>query len=275
MARKFHPCHIPRLTPKQAKLAYDRAQAENPHRWPAFVTPAFLAVERRSWWGDKGKIFSVGFAKNTPADLKSRVLTYANKWAEFANVKFVDDDSKPIVRISFGRGGYWSYMGTDILGIPDGEQTMNLEGINSRTSDEECDRVIVHEFGHTIGCPHEHMRPELVAQLDPRKTKRYFQQTQGWSAAEVEQQVLTPINEKSLFGTEHSDETSIMCYQLPGSITKDGKPIRGGDRINANDAAFIATIYPKPGGPVLPPVSDGAEFVLDGQRYRVTKVGAA
>ena len=36
-----------------------------------------------------------------------------------------------------------------------------------------------------------------------------------------------------------------MCYQLPGSITVDGKPIIGGIDINSTDAAFAARIYPK------------------------------
>jgi hypothetical protein len=43
------------------------------------------------------------------------------------------------------------------------------------------------------------------------------------------------------------DETSIMCYQLPGSITRDGRPIIGGIDINASDFAFAGRIYPKPG----------------------------
>jgi hypothetical protein len=37
-----------------------------------------------------------------------------------------------------------------------------------------------------------------------------------------------------------------MCYQIPGSITKDGKPIIGGLDIDDQDYAFAAKIYPKP-----------------------------
>ena len=36
-----------------------------------------------------------------------------------------------------------------------------------------------------------------------------------------------------------------MCYQLPGDITKDGKPIVGGLDIDASDFAFAASIYAK------------------------------
>jgi hypothetical protein len=41
-----------------------------------------------------------------------------------------------------------------------------------------------------------------------------------------------------------------MCYQIPGEITKDGKPIVGGLDIDASDYTFAATIYPK--GKVAP-----------------------
>src|SRR4029077_10076195 len=91
------------------------------------------------------------------------------------------------------------------------------------------------------------MRQELIALIDPNKAYDYFLQTQGWDRAMVDAQVLTPLDQKSIIGTP-PDQTSIMCYQLPGSITVNGKPIVGGLDINSTDAAFAARIYPKTGG---------------------------
>ena len=79
-------------------------------------------------------------------------------------------------------------------------------------------------------------------------------------------------------GQDHTQLSQVFelltTHQLPGSITKDGQPIAGGDRINANDAAFIATIYPKQAPPVItPPVgASSTEFVLGGKRYRIQEV---
>ena len=36
-----------------------------------------------------------------------------------------------------------------------------------------------------------------------------------------------------------------MCYQIPGTITKSGKPIVGGTDIDKSDYRFVAKIYPK------------------------------
>jgi hypothetical protein len=106
-------------------------------------------------------------------------------------------------------------------------------------------RVVCHEAGHTLGFPHEHMRKAFVQRIDPAKAYAYFRRTDGWSKADVDQQVLTPLNDATLIGTQ-PDQTSIMCYQLPGSITKDGRPILGGTKINPTDHAFAAQMYPKP-----------------------------
>jgi len=113
------------------------------------------------------------------------------------------------------------------------------------TPESEFHRVVRHETGHTLGFPHEHMRRQLVKLIDAKKAIAYFKATQGWSAIEVRQQVLTPIEESSLWGTAHADPKSIMCYQIPGAITKDGQPIVGGLDIDALDYTFAAKVYPK------------------------------
>jgi hypothetical protein len=126
---------------------------------------------------------------------------------------------------------------------------MNLEGFTIRTPLSEFRRVVCHEAGHTLGFPHEHMRGTFVKRVDPQKAFRYFSETEGWSEQDVEEQVLTPLSDRTIIGTP-PDETSIMCYQLPGSITRNGKPILGGTRINDTDRRFAARVYPPPRTPV-------------------------
>jgi hypothetical protein len=215
-------------------------------------TPERIAVVTTKYWGKAGVRLTVSFVDNPPAALRKRILLHMNAWGATANVKFVETKTDPQVRIAREggeNGGYWSYLGTDILHIPKNEQTMNLEAFSMSTPESEYRRVVRHETGHTLGFPHEHMRKVLVDKIDPDKAIAYFGRTQGWSEEEVRQQVLTPLEESSLLGTK-ADPRSIMCYQIPGELTKDGKPIIGGKDIDASDAAFAAKIYPKRGAGV-------------------------
>jgi Astacin (Peptidase family M12A) len=216
---------------------------------PGFApTPEHIAVVTSKYWGLQGVKLTVGFMDNPEKALKQRLLLHMNAWAKTANVTFVETSTDPQVRVARtggDNGGYWSYLGTDILHIPKGQQTMNLENFTMQMRESEFHRVVRHETGHTLGFPHEHLRKGLVAKLDVAKTIAYFERTQGWSEAEVRAQVLKPINEATLRGTA-DDAKSIMCYQLPGSITLDGKPIIGGLDIDATDYNFAALIYPKP-----------------------------
>ena len=184
--------------------------------------------------------------ESTPANLRARIISHMNAWTQTAGISFVETQGTGDVRISRGSGGYWSYLGTDIRLIPRNRPTMNLQAFTMNTPESEYKRVVRHETGHTLGFPHEHMRKALVERIDPAKAYEYFRRTQGWDPRTVDQQVLTPLDERSIMSTP-ADQTSIMCYQLPGSITRDGKPILGGVDINQTDYAFAGGIYPKPG----------------------------
>jgi len=209
-----------------------------------------LALVVANRWPTSGIKLTVGFLDNPPADLQARILLHMNAWGKTANVEFVASSTDPKVRISRldhppEMSGYWSYVGTEILSIPKNEPTLNLEAFTMNTPESEFHRVVRHETGHTLGFPHEHMRRELIAKIDPDKAIEYFGRTQGWSADEVRQQVLTPLEDSSLLETRHADPHSIMCYQIPGSLTKDGKPIVGGLDIDKKDYVFAASCYPK------------------------------
>lgn len=268
-----HSCSAKYLPQDQAITAAQTAINQNPINKPAVAVasgsmavlpPEHLALLTSRYWSNKGVKLSVGFMEPIQDDLANRILSHFNAWSEWANVEFHRTKTDPQIRVSRGEGGYYSYLGTDILHIPKDQQTMNLEAFTMQTPDSEFHRVVRHEIGHTMGLVHEHLRKELVARLDSQKTIAYFQQTQGWSPSMTTEQVLTPLDDAQLTETPTADEMSIMTYQLPGIITKDGKPIIGGTDIDEIDKAFIAKIYPKaitPPPPPKPPVSTALKII--------------
>jgi hypothetical protein len=212
--------------------------------------PRRIAVVIAHKWPKTGVRLSVSFMDNPKPELRSRILLHMNAWGRSANVVFTETEGTGQVRIARldsprDMAGYWSYVGTEILDTEDDEPTLNLEGFTMRTSEAEFRRVVRHEAGHTLGFDHEHMRSEIVGRIDRAKAIAYFDRTDGWTEAEVEEQVLTPLPKKSIMGTADADPLSIMCYQLPAAIMKDRKAVKGGGDINPKDAAFAAMLYPK------------------------------
>jgi hypothetical protein len=253
-----HGCILKPLPKRLLIKAAETARKVNPVNAPVFgpmasldkgfqiAEPLRIALITSKYWGPTPRQLTVSFMENTSSDLQARIISHMNAWTQTGCVSFVGTNGTGDVRISRESGGYWSYLGTDILHIPKDRQTMNLEGFTMNTPESEYRRVVRHETGHTLGFPHEHMRKALVLRIDPQKAYKWFLQTYGWDKATVDAQVLTPLDEASLMSTP-SDQDSIMCYQLPGLITKDAQPIRGGTDIDETDSAFCGRIYPKPG----------------------------
>lgn len=204
--------------------------------------PARIAMLTTKYWGPTQRRLTVSFLDSTPGPLHDRILEHLNAWN--VGVTFAPVPSGGDVRITFSQDGYWSYVGTDIHHIDRDQPTMCLQDFDMDTPESEYRRVVRHEVGHTLGFEHEHMRRELVAKIDKGKAYRYFGRTQGWTHRDVNEQVLTPLDIRSLMGTP-PDVTSVMCYQLPGEVTVDGQPIPGGDDINATDRAFAERVYPR------------------------------
>lgn len=212
--------------------------------------PRRLAVVVGRRWPASGVRLTVKFLDSPPADLRVRILRHMNAWAKTANVLFTETRGTAKVRIARldapeDVAGYWSWIGTEILEVAADEPTLNLEGFTMKVSDAEFRRVVRHEAGHTLGFDHEHMRGDFVKRIDRKKAFAFFDRTEGWTRQEVEEQVLTPLEDASIMGTPDADMHSIMCYQIPGAITKNGKPIIGGLDINATDFEFAASVYPK------------------------------
>lgn len=229
------------------------------------LPPQEVAVLTSNWWGPKPRTLSVQFLDNPTPTFRRMFLEAANSWD--CCITFAETVGQGEVRLSRNARGYWSYLGTDILHVPPGRATINLQGFTENTRSSEWARVPAHEVGHTLGMPHEHLRRAFVERIDRQKAYSYFLRTQGWGKDLVDVNVLTPLEEVALLRPTPPDQMSIMTYSLPAEIMVDGVGIVGGVGLTATDLAYVDDIYPLPPGPgptppVTPPTTSTSDLVL-------------
>ena len=155
------------------------------------------------------------------------------KWA------FSDVAAGSNVRITFKGAGAWALVGTDATkaenNVPS-KPTMNLGWLDIGT--------IIHEFGHILGMIHEHQNPDgNIIHWDVPAVDEYYETSQGWTAKEVETNVIRRYNQDLINGSSY-DPTSIMLYFFPPSLTTDHVASHQNYRLSATDAIWIAKMYP-------------------------------
>ena len=179
---------------------------------------------------------------NGSSQLIERVQAVAKTWESYANIKFDFNMSSAPIRIKFGGSSNDSKIGTEFLTFPD-PVTMNFANLHDRSSDEELNHKILHEFGHALGLVHEHFHPEFSQNLSRDKVMDHFKRNIGLSEAEIEQNVLKTYCPNQLMYSEF-DVDSIMTYEIPAGCTKDGREIKRNNSLSVLDKQFIAKVYP-------------------------------
>lgn len=142
-----------------------------------------------------------------------------------------------------GDWGSWSYVGKDAQKFALGQNsaTMNFGDLDDNSREEVYSRVVTHEFGHAIGCVHEHQAnpiewnvPAVIAGC-----KALY----GWNEETTRSQIINKEDFRALVKTDF-DPNSIMCYYFPDSWTADSIAAPTNLNLSSTDKSFIAKIYP-------------------------------
>jgi matrixin len=209
--------------------------------------PVELALPSAKMW-KPGRTLRVCFLDGDPR-VHEKVASYAKQWMQFANIAFdFVDGTAGDVRISFKERGYWSALGTDALVeayFPKNRPTMNFEGFSLSTPDEEYARVVLHEFGHALGCIHEHQNPAGGIQWNRDVVYRELGgPPNNWSRAQVDRNMFEAYDQNTTQFTAFDDK-SIMLYAFPKRWTTNDMEFRTNRALSDVDKTFIATQYPK------------------------------
>jgi len=207
--------------------------------------PIFLALLTGKLW-QPGRTLRVVFLDGAPV-AHAKVRRYAEEWTNYANLRFeflIAPSPDAEIRITLRPGGSWSYIGTDGLAIPAGEPTMQLGWVNEWTSDDQVARVVIHEFGHALGCIHEHQNPSGSVPWDREAVyAAYAGAPNLWSREMVDRNIFQTYD-RDLLRSSAFDRASVMLYPVPNELTIGDYEVGWNSALSETDRRFISEIYP-------------------------------
>jgi hypothetical protein len=230
------------------RICFDRIVPElDSQKQPSTIDfrAAMMAIKQ---WPEDRRMLHCCFLDGD-AEQRKRVEAKAHLWEMHANVKFkfvASASADAEIRISFkSNAGSWSALGTDALVesyFPKQKPTMNYGWLTADTDDRECERVVLHEFGHVLGLIHEHQSPKAKLNWNEKVVYSVFSGPPNyWTREQIDRNVL---NRYSSARATRFDSNSIMLYMFSASLFRNGKGTKKNFSLSRADKEFVLQHYP-------------------------------
>ncbi|WP_017741753.1 M12 family metallopeptidase [Scytonema hofmannii] len=230
----------PDMSEEAQKIAFE----ENPLNAEAIDNSSerIALITGKKW--QPGRTLRVRFLDGDPV-VQTKIVAIAQQWTQYANIKLVfGNDPDAEIRISLQPGGSWSYLGTDALTIAKNQPTMNYGWLKPDSSDQEYMGVVLHEFGHALGCIHEHQHPQAGIPWNRDAVYSYYMgPPNNWSKETVDQNIFQRFGTDSTQFSQY-DKESIMHYSISKDLTLGGFEVPWNNQLSATDKNFMRQMYP-------------------------------
>jgi len=172
----------------------------------------------------------------------ARIINHAKTWEKYANIHFeLVSEGSAEIRVTLAKKVSYSMVGTQASGTKQSEATMSIANLPGADK-EEFQAHVLHEFGHALGCVHEHSSPDIQIPWNSDIVyKVYTGPPNNWTRQQVKQNIL---NRQET--TLHSifDKSSIMLYPIDRKFTKNGFHSERNHKLSATDKQYIGKMYP-------------------------------
>lgn len=219
---------------------YETLQMMNPRNSKKLFE---LALIKMNMWDGRNVLNVRILPHSFNQDLNMQIEQFANEWAPYSGIQFnfINAGQAEIIIQLNANGIHSSQIGKNALPFSRrGEITMHL-GIGAAHNLEHIRRPVIHEFGHALGCIHEHQSPAADIQWNEPIVIRSHS-LGGWDEATVRHNVFFKYTQSEITNSEF-DPNSIMIYPIPADFTTNGYNVGWNTQLSDTDRAFMRRAY--------------------------------